>query len=108
MIPSALPARTETIDGCGRNRLKPIRAHWLRYSVRSLARKDIRLSDAAYRRLAAAKRPGESFTDVVLRLTSRPSLQELAAVATAEEAEALADAVERDVRLRRRTRRVDP
>lgn len=33
--------------------------------------KPVQLSDDAYARLAAEKRPGESFSDVVLRLTQK-------------------------------------
>lgn len=36
--------------------------------------KPVQLSDEAYARLAALKRPGESFSDVVLRVAPRPSL----------------------------------
>lgn len=40
--------------------------------------KMVQLSDEAYRRLKARKRKGESFSDVVLRLTPRASLLDLA------------------------------
>ena len=36
--------------------------------------KPVQLSDEAYRRLLVTKRPGESFSDVVLRLAGRGSL----------------------------------
>lgn len=39
--------------------------------------KPVQLSDEAYRRLAVRKRAGESFSDVVLRLTRRGSLADL-------------------------------
>lgn len=39
--------------------------------------KPVQLSDEAYRRLAMSKRPQESFSDVVLRLTRRGSLTDL-------------------------------
>lgn len=54
--------------------------------------KTLSITDAAYARLAAEKRPGESFTDVILRLTKRPSLKDLAKVVSKREAEALAEA----------------
>jgi predicted CopG family antitoxin len=65
------------------------------------------ITDAAYERLAAQKRPGESFTDVVLRLTGRRSLADLPALISPSEARALAEAVlaaqdeRRDARRRR-------
>ncbi|HLE96866.1 MAG TPA: antitoxin VapB family protein [Candidatus Thermoplasmatota archaeon] len=37
----------------------------------------VQFSDEAYRRLAAEKRKGESFSDVVLRILPRGSLSEL-------------------------------
>ncbi len=40
--------------------------------------KMVQLSDEAYLRLKARKRKGESFSDVVLRLTPRSSVLELA------------------------------
>lgn len=54
----------------------------------------ISITDAAYSRLAQQKRPGESFTDVILRLTGRRSLRELANLVDREEADALAEAIE--------------
>jgi predicted CopG family antitoxin len=56
--------------------------------------KSIRLSEAAYERLAAHKREDETFSDVVLRLAGERSLLELAGVLSDEEAEALRDAVD--------------
>lgn len=71
--------------------------------------KTISLAEDAYERLAQAKQPGESFTDVVLRLTQGRSLSELAGVLDGEAAEALADAVEagREERIRRRDHRLE-
>lgn len=40
--------------------------------------KQVQLSDDAYERLRTRKRPGESFSDVVLRLTPPGSLEMLA------------------------------
>lgn len=37
----------------------------------------VQLSDEAYRRLTNAKRPGESYSDVVLRLVRSGSLEDL-------------------------------
>ncbi|HVL48674.1 MAG TPA: antitoxin VapB family protein [Candidatus Thermoplasmatota archaeon] len=51
------------------------------------------VTDAAYQRLARLKRPGESFTDVVLRLTGERSLADLPALVTPSEARALAEAM---------------
>lgn len=67
----------------------------------------ITITDAAYERLAREKRPGESFTDVVLRLTGRRSLSELPATFSPAEARSLAEALlqardERRVAPRRR------
>ena len=65
------------------------------------------VTDAAYERLAALKRPGESFTDVILRLTGRRSLTELADAFSPGEARSLAEAMlaardeRRDARRRR-------
>ena len=67
----------------------------------------ITITDAAYERLAAQKRAGESFTDVILRLTGRRSLTDLPAMISPTEARALAEAVlaardeRRDARRRR-------
>lgn len=55
--------------------------------------KSIRLSEEAYERLAAHKREGETFSDVVLRLAGERSLLELAGLLSDEEADALRDAV---------------
>ncbi len=56
--------------------------------------KSIRLSEDAYERLAAHKREGETFSDVVLRLAGERSLMELAGILTDEEADAMREAVE--------------
>lgn len=61
----------------------------------------VRLSEAAYERLAARKRDGETFSEVVVRLTDDRSLQELGGVLGDEEADAVRDAV-----AERRERRV--
>lgn len=64
--------------------------------------KSIRLSEDAYERLAAHKREGETFSDVVLRLAGERSLLDIAGVLSDEDAEDLRDAVEE-----RRNRRRD-
>ena len=51
------------------------------------------VTDAAYERLASLKRPGESFTDVILRLTGRRSLSRLPQLLSPAEASAIAEAV---------------
>jgi predicted CopG family antitoxin len=55
--------------------------------------KSIRLSEEAYDRLAAHKREGETFSDVVLRLAGERSLLELAGILSDDEADALREAV---------------
>lgn len=57
-----------------------------------MAVRTITVTEAAYARLAALKRPGESFTDVILRLTGRRSLARLADAVTPAEAAAIAEA----------------
>ncbi|HVM46194.1 MAG TPA: antitoxin VapB family protein, partial [Candidatus Thermoplasmatota archaeon] len=50
------------------------------------------VTDEAYARLAAAKRANESFTDVILRLTARRSLEDLAAALAPREVNGMAEA----------------
>ncbi|MBI2078412.1 MAG: antitoxin VapB family protein [Euryarchaeota archaeon] len=64
----------------------------------------ISLADDAYERLKARKRPHESFTDVVRRLTMGPSLLQLADVMKPESAARLADAIDENRRQRRLAR----
>ncbi len=45
-----------------------------------MGNKTISVSDEAYARLKARKKPGESFSDTINRLTSRIRLSELAGV----------------------------
>ena len=67
----------------------------------------ITVTDAAYSRLAALKRPGESFTDVILRITRRRPLGRLAELLSPAEAASIAEASiaardeRRDIRRRR-------
>lgn len=65
----------------------------------------ISLSEDAYQALFAAKRPGESFSDVVRRLARRRSLVELAEVIDRQAAEAIAGAIESSRRERMARRR---
>lgn len=55
--------------------------------------KTVSLADDAYERLASMRKPGESFSDVVRRLTRGRSLTELGGLLSTAEAEALAEAV---------------
>lgn len=58
----------------------------------------VQLSDEAYRRLTNAKRPGESYSDVVLRLAGSGDLTDLEGLRDPEairEAEALVEAADR-------------
>lgn len=64
--------------------------------------KSIRLSKDAYDRLAAHKREGETFSDVVLRLAGERSLLEIAGILSDEEADELRNAVEERRERRRR------
>lgn len=63
--------------------------------------KTLSITDAAYARLAAEKRPGESFTDVILRLTRKRSLFDLHKVVSKKEADSIAEAVADSRRERR-------
>jgi len=47
--------------------------------------KNISISEEAYERLAALKRPNESFTEVVNRLTMKRSVLELAGILSEKE-----------------------
>lgn len=42
--------------------------------------RNIAISDEAYRKLKALKKPGESFTDVIKRITRRGGVLELAGI----------------------------
>lgn len=63
----------------------------------------ISVSDEAYARLKALKKPGESFSDTINRLTSRKRLSEIAGVLNDEDVEVIERAVA-SVRTRSRER----
>jgi predicted CopG family antitoxin len=69
----------------------------------------ISLAEDAYEALSAMRRPGESFTDVVRRLTRTRSLTELGEAMDSEAAEDVASAVEanREKRIQRRREELD-
>lgn len=69
----------------------------------------ISLAEDAYEALSAMRRPGESFTDVVRRLTRTRSLTELGEAMDSEAADDVASAVEanREKRIQRRREELD-
>lgn len=67
-----------------------------------MATKTINLSEDAYSRLKALKREGESFSDVVNRLTGKHAMLDLVGILSDEEADDLREHVQE---LRERTRR---
>lgn len=73
-----------------------------------MATRTITITETAYERLTREKRPGESFTDVIVRITERPLLRDLHRLLPAGAADAIADAVEssRQERFDRRARRL--
>lgn len=71
----------------------------------SVSSKTISLSEAAYAALSRAKRPDESFSDVVLRHFPRTSLLELYGLMKGEAGEALAKAIAENRKERIRLRR---
>lgn len=70
-----------------------------------MSSRTISLSEDAYEALSALRKPGESFTDVVRRLTRTRSLTELTEVMDPEAGEEVADAVEANRRERIQRRR---
>jgi len=74
---------------------------------RCMGTKTISLEDSAYEKLRGAKRPGESFSDVVKRILGgrEPSFSDFRGLVDRRGAKALADAVakmrEEDVRVQR-------
>lgn len=71
--------------------------------------KTISLADDAYEALLAVKRPEESFSDAVRRLTRRRSLTDLAGIMKVADADAVGHAVDlnRKERMARRRRELD-
>lgn len=69
----------------------------------------ISLAEDAYEALSAMRKPGESFSDVVRRLTRTRSLTELGDAMDEDAAKEVADAVEanREERLQRRREELD-
>lgn len=56
------------------------------HTQRSMGARNISISDEAYERLKSIKKPNESFTDVINRLTGRRSILELVGLLSKEEA----------------------
>lgn len=71
-----------------------------------MATKTISLSEDAYERLKAEKREGESFSDVVRRITGTVDVMEYFGALDADVADDLEDAVD-EARERNRRRRAD-
>ncbi len=65
----------------------------------------ISLAEDAYEALSAMRQPGESFSDVVRRLTRKRSLTELSGLLSRESADAIADAIDANRRERLKVRR---
>ena len=74
---------------------------------RNMGTKTISLADDAYERLKARKREGESFSDVVRRLTDMTDLEKYHGVLSDETAEELEEVVreQREARNEERARR---
>lgn len=72
-----------------------------------MATKTISITEDAYERLAARKEQSESFSDVIVKMTGKGSLMELAGVLTKNEAEELrANISARRAMMRARLKRV--
>jgi len=67
-----------------------------------MATKTISITKEAYDRLKMRKEPGESFSDVIVRLTDRKRLTEFAGILTPLSVKALGDAIA-EARRERRT-----
>ncbi len=70
-----------------------------------MGKKTISIKDEAYERLKRLKKEGESFTDLVNRLTKKRSILELNELVSEEEAESLRAAVEEGSEKGREARR---
>ncbi|MBN2230667.1 MAG: antitoxin VapB family protein [Candidatus Thorarchaeota archaeon] len=55
--------------------------------------KTISVSDEAYSRLKARKKPGESFSDTINRLTERKRLSEIAGILDEEDIKVIQEAI---------------
>ena len=58
-----------------------------------MSTKNISITDDAYARLAALKRPNESFSQVIRRITERRSILELAGILSSSEAQEFKNSV---------------
>ena len=66
-----------------------------------MATKTISITREAYDRLKMRKEPGESFSDVIVRLTDRKTLTEFAGILTPSSVKALSEAIAEARRERR-------
>ena len=66
---------------------KPLKAYTHAHAEAVLGAKNISISEEAYERLVALKRPNESFMVVINRLTRKRSILELVGALTREEEE---------------------
>jgi predicted CopG family antitoxin len=57
--------------------------------------KNIAISDEAYQRLRSLKKPGESFTELIERMTRQKGILELAGVLTPKEGRLMKEAMAR-------------
>jgi predicted CopG family antitoxin len=57
--------------------------------------KNIAISDEAYQRLKSLKKPGESFTELIERMTKKKGVLDLAGVLTVKEGRTMRETVER-------------
>lgn len=58
-----------------------------------MATKNIAISEEAYQRLKALKRPGESFTEVIERMTRSKGILDLTGVLSKEQVSAVSETV---------------
>ncbi len=57
--------------------------------------KNIAISDEAYQRLKSLKKPGESFTELIERMTQQKAILELAGVLTPQEGRSMRETIEK-------------
>jgi predicted CopG family antitoxin len=57
--------------------------------------KNIAISDEAYQRLKSLKKPGESFTELIERMTRQKGVLELAGVLTPQEGRSMKESIAR-------------